>query len=61
MGEIAEKLASETEPLVDLKGTIYVGVIDEAFPADCRAWFLRQKGRGIVRRKFALRRTESPR
>src|SRR6266404_6855842 len=38
IGEIAEKLAGKTESLVNLKRTIYGGVVDEAFPADCRAW-----------------------
>jgi hypothetical protein len=46
MGEITEKLACKTEPLVNLKRAVYGGVIYEAFPADCRAWFLRQKKKG---------------
>ena len=44
MGEIAEKLACKTEPFVDLERPVYGGVVDEAFPANCSAWFLIRKG-----------------
>jgi hypothetical protein len=40
MGEITKKLAGGAKPFVYLKRTIYIGVIDEAFPANCCARFL---------------------
>ena len=40
MGDIAKELAGESEALVDLEGSVNVGVVYEAFPAYCCAWFL---------------------
>jgi hypothetical protein len=44
MGEITKKLTRETKTLVYLKRTIDGGIIDEAFPANRRAWFLNEEG-----------------
>jgi hypothetical protein len=44
MGEVTEKLTPETKSLVYLKGTIDGGIIDKAFPANCRTRFLNEEG-----------------
>ena len=41
VGEVAEELAGEAQALVDLERAVDVGIVDEAFPADGRARFLR--------------------
>ena len=40
VGEVTEKLAGEAKPSVGLERTVYRGIIDEIFPADCRMGFL---------------------
>jgi len=44
-------LPREAQPLVYLERTIYGGVVDEAFPANGRAWFLdgEKNGQGGTR------------
>jgi len=39
IGEVAKEFASDAETLVDVEGAVEVGVVDETFPADCRAGF----------------------
>lgn len=41
VSEVAEELARETETFVDFEGAVDVRVIDEAFPSDGGAGFLR--------------------
>jgi hypothetical protein len=40
VGEVTEKLPGGAKPVVDLERTVYGGVVDEAFPTDCRTRFL---------------------
>jgi hypothetical protein len=40
VGEVTGKLAGEAKPSVGLEKTVYRGIVDEIFPADCRVGFL---------------------
>lgn len=37
--EVTKKLAGDAETLVNLVGAVDIGIVDEAFPTDSRAWF----------------------
>ena len=55
VGEVTEELAGEAKPSVDLKRTVYSGIVDEAFPADCRAGFLDEERQvRCVRKGFGV-------
>ena len=58
IGEVAEKLPGDAEPLVNLERTVYGGVVDEAFPTNCRTRFLgfqKKDGMRNVRDEFGVR------
>jgi hypothetical protein len=55
VGEVTEKLAGDAKPSVDLERTVYSGIVDEAFPADCRAGFLDEEMQvRCVRKGFGI-------
>jgi hypothetical protein len=41
LGDIEQELSRYLQPSVDLEATIQIGVVDETFPADGRARFLK--------------------
>lgn len=56
VGEVTEKLTGDAKPVVNVERTVYGGVIDQAFPTDCRTRFLEFKvGKcRIVRDEFGV-------